>query len=69
VAAATPPRRGGNVSTAEFAGIDSGQFQGAVEGDFRAFRGIPFAAHPADARRSVDHWILARNVRVLPVST
>jgi para-nitrobenzyl esterase len=34
------------VSTATLVCTDSGQLQGAVEGDLRAFRGIPFAAPP-----------------------
>jgi para-nitrobenzyl esterase len=34
------------VSTATLVCTDSGQLQGAVEGDLRAFRGIPFAASP-----------------------
>jgi para-nitrobenzyl esterase len=36
----------GCVSTATLVCTDSGQLQGAIEGDFRAFRGIPFAAPP-----------------------
>ena len=34
------------VSTATFVCTQSGQVQGAIEGNFRAFRGIPFAAPP-----------------------
>ncbi len=34
------------VSTATFVCTESGQLQGTVEGNYRAFRGIPFAAPP-----------------------
>ena len=36
----------GCVSTATVVCTQSGQVQAAIEGDFRAFRGIPFAAPP-----------------------
>jgi para-nitrobenzyl esterase len=41
-----PPPPPGCVSTATVVCTQSGQLQGAVEGAFRAFRGIPFAAPP-----------------------
>jgi para-nitrobenzyl esterase len=41
-----PPPPLGCVSTATVVCTQSGQLQGAVEGAFRAFRGIPFAAPP-----------------------
>ena len=41
----------GCVSTAIVVCTQSGQVQGAVEGSYRAFRGIPFAAPPVSALR------------------
>jgi para-nitrobenzyl esterase len=49
VGGAPPPP--GCVSTATLVCTQSGQLQGAVEGNYRAFRGIPFAAPPVGSLR------------------